>query len=85
MAKNVKSWMPKGGKAAGRSASTGQFVTVTSTARSLATTVVETVRSGKSSLSSRYLLRDGTVVTSVRKDVLDRALGRGEFSKKVAS
>lgn len=74
--------MPKGGKIASRSASAGQYVTVRTADGSKSMTVNEVVSVTKPSPSSRYSLRDGTVVTSVRKDVLDRALSRGEFSKK---
>jgi hypothetical protein len=36
----------------------------------------------RSSVSGRIDLPNGQFITTVRKDVMDRALGRGEFKKK---
>ena len=36
----------------------------------------------RSSVSGRIDLPNGQFITTVRKDVMDRALGRGEFRKK---
>jgi|688.fasta_scaffold408982_3 hypothetical protein len=36
----------------------------------------------RSSVSGRIDLPNGQHITTVRKDVMDRALGRGEFKKK---
>lgn len=79
-----KSWLPK------RSGSTGRFLTAKEGSVSPRTTVVEKSgndgRSGaahyRSSVSGRFILPNGEYITTVRKDVMDRALGRGEFKKK---
>lgn len=79
-----KSWLPK------RSGSTGRFLTAKEGSESPRTTVVEKSgsdgRSGathyRSSVSGRFVLPNGEYITTVRKDVMDRALGRGEFKKK---
>lgn len=80
------SWLPK------RSSSTGQFVVVKGDAsRSARTLTSETLSEGsnrsgsfhsRSSVSGRIDLPNGQFITTVRKDVMDRALGRGEFKKK---
>lgn len=81
----TKSWLPK------RSTSTGRFVTVKEAGNAPRTVVTETGRnpgtnSGavhlRSSVSGRIDLPNGQFITTVRKDVMDRALGRGEFKKK---
>lgn len=80
-----KSWLPK------RSGSTGRFLKASAgTDSPPRTTVVE--QSGnsdrgegihyRSSVSGRFVLPNGEYITTVRKDVMDRALGRGEFKKK---
>jgi hypothetical protein len=82
MAKTTsKSWLPK------RSGSTGRFLTAKEASDTPRNTVVE--KSGnssganyRSSVSGRFVLPNGEYITTVRKDVMDRALGRGEFKKK---
>lgn len=80
------SWLPK------RSTSTGRFVVVKDDSskeiRKLAASTL-TERSNRngvahtrSSVSGRIDLPNGQYITTVRKDVMDRALGRGEFKKK---
>jgi hypothetical protein len=82
MAKTTsKSWLPK------RSGSTGRFLTAKEASDSPRTTVVEKGSSNsgvhyRSSVSGRIDLPNGQFITTVRKDVMDRALGRGEFKKK---
>lgn len=79
------SWMPKGKGGTYRVASSGQFIdkkTATPPAKGVAPPSKGGSSPSKSSPSSHFSLRDGTVITSVRKDVMDRALGRGEFGKK---
>jgi hypothetical protein len=85
MAKTTsKSWLPK------RSGATGRFLIAKEGSDSPRTTVVENTsndgRSGgthyRSSVSGRFVLPNGEYITTVRKDVMDRALGRGEFKKK---
>jgi hypothetical protein len=82
MAKSpTKSWLPK------RGSSTGHFVNVKRASNEPRTVVTETsrtVNSGqfRSSVSGRIDLPNGQFITTVRKDVMDRALGRGEFKKK---
>lgn len=90
------SWLPKGGKSY-RSAVSGQFVQAGNRAgKAPATTVVSTykgsappskgsgytVSAGKPSFSRTISLPNGGILTSVRGDVMDRALGRGPFKDK---
>jgi len=93
MAKSGKStWMPKGGGKSHRSSSSGKFVTAEAAKASPSTTIVEknapsyvagaVVHSSASSVSRRFSLPNGGVISSVRSDVLDRALSRGDFKKK---
>lgn len=86
MAKSpIKSWLPQ------RNASSGRFLTKKVASNAPRTVVTETVSnpstvSGsvhlRSSVSGRISLPNGQSITTVRKDVMDRALGRGEFKKK---
>jgi hypothetical protein len=82
MAKSpTKSWLPK------RNTSTGRFATVNearNAPRTIVTEVNPTSSTGqfRSSVSGRIDLPNGQFITTVRKDVMDRALGRGEFKKK---
>ncbi len=80
-----KSWLPK------RSGATGRFLTAKGTADSPRTSAVEKNAQGdgqktaahyRSSVSGRIDLPNGQFITTVRKDVMDRALGRGDFKKK---
>jgi hypothetical protein len=78
----TKSWLPKGG-GTHRSSSDGRFITVKSSESSPATTMRElSKKEAGLKASSSFKLRNGDSITSVRKDVLDRALSRGEFKKK---
>jgi hypothetical protein len=77
-----KSWLPKGAKSSvRRSSGAGRFVTTHEGASGPSTTINE-ARSSSASPSGAILLRNGTVIKTVRKDVLERALGVGEFRKK---
>lgn len=86
MAKSpIKSWLPQ------RNASSGRFLTKKVANNAPRPAVTETVSnpgtvSGsvhlRSSVSGRISLPNGHSITTVRKDVMDRALGRGEFKKK---
>lgn len=77
-----KSWLPKGGGTY-RSSSSGRFVTMKTGEKSPATTVRESSKKDSGlKASSSFKLRNGDSITSVRKDVLDQALSRGEFKKK---
>lgn len=79
-----KSWLPK------RSGSTGRFVTAIEGSSSPRTTMSERSSNDgpivathyRNSVSGRFILPNGEYITTVRKDVMDRALGRGEFKKK---
>ena len=79
-----KSWLPK------RGGSTGRFLTDKEGSDRPRTTVVEKSSNDdrsvathyRSSVSGRFVLPNGEYITTVRKDVMDRALGRGEFKKK---
>lgn len=76
-----KSWLPKGGKGGTyRSAASGRFLT-SDVAHSNPSTKVAEGKSYAHSPSGRFALSDGTVIQTVRKDVMDRALGRGDFKK----
>jgi hypothetical protein len=81
----TKSWLPK------RNAPSGRFVMAKEASNSPRTTVTESSRNAgtgsvsvnlRSSVSGRISLPNGQSITTVRKDVMDRALGRGEFKKK---
>lgn len=82
MAKSpTKSWLPK------RNASSGRFVTEKGDSNAPRTVVTEASRNSstgqfRSSVSGRINLPNGQFITTVRKDVMDSALGRGEFKKK---
>ncbi|PXA95780.1 hypothetical protein DMC47_19030 [Nostoc sp. 3335mG] len=79
-----KSWLPK------RSGSSGRFLTAKEGSDRARTTETEKIGSEgrssnthyRSSVSGRFVLPNGEYITTVRKDVMDRALGRGEFKKK---
>lgn len=84
------SWLPKG--KVQRTAASGRFVTSKHAASLPATTSREAVgkldvktyasKSGKASgLLRKIRLPNGDIITTVRGDVMDRALGRGEFKK----
>ena len=84
MSKAPKSWLPR------RSASAGHFLPQAEVARPPRTASTDlashvlgekslTVRSG---VSGRIDLPNGQFITTVRKDVMDSALNRGEFKKK---
>ena len=83
----TKSWLPK------RNGSSGRFLTSKEAASSPRTTVTENIRTAgnssasvsanfRSNVSGRISLPNGRSITTVRKDVMDSALGRGEFKKK---
>jgi hypothetical protein len=79
----TKSWLPKRSTAS----SGGRFTTVKETSqapRIFTTQASRDVATGqfRGSVSGRIDLPNGQFITTVRKDVMDRALGRGEFEKK---
>lgn len=88
MSKSSKSWLPK------RSAKSGQFIVLDVANRDGRKGVVSEGRGGdnwqgssglisyRSSVSGRIDLPNGHSITTVRKDIMDRALRRGEFEKK---
>jgi hypothetical protein len=90
----AKSWLPKRSAPQGqtnesRSATTGRYVTEPGMGKSPRTTIMDgkSAKSSpavvyRSSVSGRIELPNGHSITTVRKDVMDRALGRGEFKKK---
>lgn len=84
------SWLPKG--KAQTTAASGRFVTRKHTSSSRAAPPLEAAgkpevktsasKSGKASgLLRKIWLPNGDVITTVRGDVMDRALGRGEYKK----
>lgn len=86
----TSSWLPKG--KSHTSAASGKFVSVKRVGGSPATSSTETAgSSGKmtttaargrsSSLLRNIRLPNGDVITSIRGDVMDRALRRGDFKK----
>ena len=76
-----KSWLPRRSTSKGRFASAKEIVDAS---RAGATEDGHNSGSGefRSSVSGRIDLPNGQFITTVRKDVMDRALGRGEFKKK---
>lgn len=81
------SWLPKSsGRFTVRNSSDGRFVTGTNphiqgpiTHKSTAAGNVVFERSG---IVGQVQLPNGDTIRTLRKDVLDRALGRGDFEKK---
>ena len=87
---NSSSWLPKGKTS--RSAVSGRYATVAAAGKSAPTQhkgaagsgikEASAPRTGKGGGHSREIrLPNGDVITSVRGDVMDRALGRGDFKK----
>jgi hypothetical protein len=72
MARESKSWLPKSNKGGwrGRDAGSGQFVTEQAASRSTKTVI------------RKFDLPNGDSITKVRRDVMDKALGRDGSRKR---
>jgi hypothetical protein len=74
------SWLPT--QNASRNKAKGRFITVAHDSEGLGKGAQSKRVYRSSGVSKTYVLKGGERIRVLRKDVLDRSLGRGEFSKR---
>jgi len=78
-----KSWLPtRSGGASLKRDGEREAVTRDEKEGRFASTKGDGARSSKGSVSANIRLPNGDTITTVRRDVMDQALGRGEYKKK---